>query len=103
MLWVLIRIASPHNISFYEDLTKIIFEISSNTHLISSAALMRLYGCPGLSAPFLLKWAQSRFSHNVAYGKVPKFSDTKKSAVNYLKFKQRGQILGNFVKKMQME
>ena len=39
MLWVLIRIASAilmstHNIGFYEDLTKIIFELSSNTHLI---------------------------------------------------------------------
>ena len=31
---------STHNIGFYEDLTKIIFELSSktsNTHLISSA------------------------------------------------------------------
>ena len=28
---------STHNISFYEDLTKIIFKLSSNTHLISSA------------------------------------------------------------------
>ena len=28
---------STNNIGFYEDLTKIIFEISSNTHLISSA------------------------------------------------------------------
>ena len=27
---------STHNIGFYEDLTKIIFELSSNTHLISS-------------------------------------------------------------------
>ena len=41
-LWVLIRIASPilmstHNIGFYEDLTKIIFQLSSNTHLISSS------------------------------------------------------------------
>ena len=26
---------STHNIDFYEDLTKIIFELSSNTHLIS--------------------------------------------------------------------
>ena len=26
-----------HNIGFYEDLTKIIFELSSNMHLISSA------------------------------------------------------------------
>ena len=28
---------STHNIGFYEDLTKIIFELSSNTHLISSS------------------------------------------------------------------
>ena len=28
---------STNNIGFYEDLTKIIFELSSNTHLISSA------------------------------------------------------------------
>ena len=28
---------STHNIDFYEDLTKIIFELSSNTYLISSA------------------------------------------------------------------
>ena len=30
---------STHNIGFYEDLTKIIFELSSNTHLISSVAI----------------------------------------------------------------
>ena len=28
---------STNNIGFYGDLTKIIFELSSNTHLISSA------------------------------------------------------------------
>ena len=28
---------STHNIGFYKDLTKIIFELSSNTHFISSA------------------------------------------------------------------
>ena len=28
---------STHNIGFYEDLTKNFFELSSNTHLISSA------------------------------------------------------------------
>ena len=28
---------STHNIGFYEDLTKIILELSSNMHLISSA------------------------------------------------------------------
>ena len=28
---------STNNIGFYEDLTKIIFELSSNTHLIFSA------------------------------------------------------------------
>ena len=27
---------NTHNIGFYEDLTKIIFELPSNTHLISS-------------------------------------------------------------------
>ena len=31
---------STHNIGFYEDLTKIIFELSSNTHLISSAGTL---------------------------------------------------------------
>ena len=30
---------STHNIDFYEDLRKIIFELSSNRHLISSAAM----------------------------------------------------------------
>ena len=42
--WVLIRIASPeailmstHNLGFYEDLTKIIIQLSSNTYLIYSA------------------------------------------------------------------
>ena len=30
---------NTHNIGFYEDLTKIIFELSSNMRLISSAAL----------------------------------------------------------------
>ena len=28
---------STHNIGFYEDLTKIIFQLSSNSHLISSS------------------------------------------------------------------
>ena len=32
---------STHNIGFYEDLTKIIFELSSNMHLISSAACVK--------------------------------------------------------------
>ena len=30
---------STHNIGFYEDLTRIISELSSNTHLISSSVL----------------------------------------------------------------
>ena len=33
---------NTHNIGFYEDLTKIIFELSSNMHLISSAGLVLL-------------------------------------------------------------
>ena len=41
---------STHNIGFYEDLTKIIFELSSNMHLISSA---------DAQADLLLRWAQS--------------------------------------------
>ena len=40
---------STHNIGFYEDLTKIIFELSSNMHLISSA------GMKVLKAPTTLK------------------------------------------------
>ena len=31
---------STHNIGFNEDLTKIIFQLSSNTHLISSSGLL---------------------------------------------------------------
>ena len=38
MLWVLM-LMSTHNIGFYEDLRKIIFQISSNTHLISSCVI----------------------------------------------------------------
>ena len=34
---------STHNIGFYEDLTKIIFELSSNTHLISSSVIAQLF------------------------------------------------------------
>ena len=33
---------STHNIGSYEDMTKIIFELSSNTHLISSAGCFML-------------------------------------------------------------
>ena len=33
------------------------------------------------------------------YRKIPKFSDTQNVAEMYLKFKQRHQILGNFIKK----
>ena len=37
---------STHNIGFYEDLTKIIFELSSNMHHISSAVSTRFdLGC----------------------------------------------------------
>ena len=34
---------STHNIGFHEDLTKIIFELSSNIHLISSAVQIILF------------------------------------------------------------
>ena len=36
------------------------------------------------------------------YRKVPKFLDARKAAVNYLKFKQRGQTIEYFVQKVQM-
>ena len=38
---------STHNIGFYEDLTKIIFELSSNMHLISSAGFCCVWGFKG--------------------------------------------------------
>ena len=31
---------STNNLGFYEDLTKIIFQLSSNTHLISSVVIV---------------------------------------------------------------
>ena len=36
---------SIHNIDFYEDLTKIIFQISSNMHLISSSEILLFFHC----------------------------------------------------------
>ena len=46
---------STHNIRFYEDLTKIIFQLSSNTHLIISSSVLllclmdiSLHSCRGL-------------------------------------------------------
>ena len=33
---------STHNIGFYGDLTKIIFELSSNTHLICFAVIIKM-------------------------------------------------------------
>ena len=33
---------STHNIGFYEDLTKMIFLLSSNKHLISSSDIVKL-------------------------------------------------------------
>ena len=48
---------STNNIGFYEDLTKIIFELSSNTHLISSADVLTdlcLYFLHRLETDFFL-------------------------------------------------
>ena len=44
---------STHNIGFYEDLTKNIFELSSNTHLTSSAAYSNLMECDTFSSHVL--------------------------------------------------
>ena len=40
---------------------------------------------------------------SIKYRKGPKFSDTRNFAVIHLKFKQRGQTIGYFVKNMKME
>ena len=34
---------STHNIGFHEEMTKIIFQLSSNTHLISFSAIPSIY------------------------------------------------------------
>ena len=52
---------STHNIGFYEHLTKIIFQLSSNTHLISSSEVMDrscLYWCKGMSVTAALHGLQ---------------------------------------------
>ena len=52
---------SNHNIGFYEDLTKIIFQLSSNTYLISCSVC-------GLSSWFescLVRKPKDKFSCNV--------------------------------------
>ena len=40
VLMMFFNLMSTNNIGFYEDLTKNIFELSSNTHFISSADFM---------------------------------------------------------------
>ena len=50
---------STHNIGFYEDLTKVIFELSANTHLISSAEYNEIY------CYFWLKKYQNLFKYRV--------------------------------------
>ena len=45
---------STHNIGFYEDLTKIIFELSSNTHLIFSAGMLQSVFLETLKTGFLM-------------------------------------------------
>ena len=52
MLWVLIKIA--HNIGFYKDLTNIIFQLSSNTRLISSSD-------SAVAPPDKLKYVEGKF------------------------------------------
>ena len=54
---------STHNIGFYEDLTKIIFELSSNTHLISSAEGTQ-FKCSKCSFPIQL--TQSHYLSTVS-------------------------------------
>ena len=54
---------STHNIGFYEDLTKIIFKLSSNTHLISSAVIdLKFWSQFGLYRP--LRRCPVKFKQN---------------------------------------
>ena len=98
MLWVLIRIVSQaesilmsthnigfyeeailiitHNIGFYEDLTKIIFQLSSNTHLISSS------GLPSLNLSNEHKNHGNIFSYNNGTWNSAKFKQQNKRAYN---------------------
>ena len=50
---------STHNIGFYEEISKIIFELSSNTHIISSADANEIifHYSPGIFLPFRT-WGQ---------------------------------------------
>ena len=45
---------STHNIGFHVDLTKIIFELSSNTHLISSAINVAAWEIAALTTLFTM-------------------------------------------------
>ena len=53
MLLVLIILMSTRNIGFYEDLTKNIFQLSSNAHLISPSA-NHIFGFPALHLKCLI-------------------------------------------------
>ena len=46
---------STHNIGFYEDLTKIIFELSSNTHF-NSSAVKKLFVCLAALISCFFSW-----------------------------------------------
>ena len=56
---------STHNIGFYEDLTKIIFELSSNSHLISSAEF-----CKCLIALKVLENLYKVFHHSGSLNRI---------------------------------
>ena len=51
---------STHNIGFYENLSKIFFQLSSNTHLISSSAFCSDLGDRARSGQ-RLKTVEDRF------------------------------------------
>ena len=79
---------STHNICFYEEITKIIPKLSSNTLLICSTASATEHG-------FLKSLNQSSYSRERPsnYCKTGKYSDTWKIAVITLKFEQCGSTI----------
>ena len=63
---------STHNIGFYEDLTKIIFQLSLNTHLISSSG--KHGSLISLTGPYCLSFrSYMLLRHFLLYGPHFKF------------------------------
>ena len=79
---------STTNIAFYEEMSKIIFQLSSNTQLICSSAYL---------SRTQLKQKEDELKGS--YCKTPKFSDTKKLCCNLPKIQEKRPNLRGFPQK----